>query len=191
MRGAAARACTLASALALLLASAGELRAEEFGGIGRYLGAGLNLGIDNFGSSALPVDADEGTGVSLWMGVRSSTSISGELGFDLGIFSGSNDETKATAYVGSISLNVKLYPLEGRIQPFALVGGGVGVAHLDLKSAEDSDEVGLTGRLGGGVDFHITETWSINATGAYAAQLGGIAALDHALVTVGVQAWFH
>jgi outer membrane protein W len=78
------------------------------------------------------------------------------------------------------TLDLKLYPFTGRLQPFVDLGFG----YIELDSRDNGligknfilyvpqvnvNDHELVARFGGGVDFYINETWGMNLTAAYVA----------------------
>ena len=82
----------------------------------------------------------------------------------------------------SLTLNGKLYGFLGRIQPYALFGMGGLV--FDDKRGDDS---GFLARLGGGLDFYLTDNIVLDFEAAYALPAGSIDDLQFATFGFGIQ----
>jgi opacity protein-like surface antigen len=69
-------------------------------------------------------------------------------------------------------LNAKLYPIQGRWQPYALAGMGAQLINseaVDVKTVKKPFEtdLGFVGRVGGGLAFNATRHFLIELEGAY------------------------
>jgi opacity protein-like surface antigen len=151
------------SAALLLLAGpalADDDEEPDFGRGGFYLGAGGTAGIENLD---VPGTADSSFGVHGRIGYRSAEMLAEEIqfewqnGFDLS----RGGEVDAWA----LTLNLRWYLTTGRIQPFLVTG--VGAARIKCDPCRDSRDVALLGRLGGGVDFYITESIGVTFDATY------------------------
>ncbi len=80
----------------------------------------------------------------------------------------------------SAALMGRVYLLTGRIQPYALAGGG----YLDVKLSDklgrgiSENNSGSMARWGGGIDFYATNRFVISMEGSYVLPLGGLEDLD-------------
>lgn len=188
--------------MALLLMSSSSANAQEYANEGYYAGLAYVY------ASAQGDYDEDGNGASFWAGNHglfvpwlatefqvdyldygSAKSGSGDTSFDI--------DTIQLVMTG----NLRAYPLqyfenqflEGRLQPFALVGAGVGFALVDASGDDDDadfdDESGGILRFGGGVNAFVTEAFSLNATVAYNLGLGGIDEIETLNITAGAQ--FH
>lgn len=129
------------------------------------------------------VNVDESLGLHVRGGYRYHPRIATELHFEyLEAFEVSGGGGSIGLEFWTLTTDTKIFLATGRTQPFAAVGFGVGQA----------DVVGSTGngfvaRLGGGVDFYLTERIVLALDAAYVVPTGDLANLDFVSVGWGLQ----
>lgn len=134
-------------AVLLVCASSPALAQDDFARPGCYLGLG---GANAFEGSG---DLDQGApGLQVRAGCRATEWAGFELHYE-----GIDDLGDRWA----LSVDGKLYPLHGRIQPFASLG--FGYARLDDRNVSWDFAV----RPGGGIDFYVTRNIAINLNTSY------------------------
>ena len=69
----------------------------------------------------------------------------------------------------AFTLNAKVYPLEGRIQPYALLGLGGLNTWLNSDQGQSATFTSFVGRMGVGVDVYITTNLALTGEFAYTA----------------------
>ena len=191
----------LVSLLGLALASAAQSHEEEWSDSyypharkGFYAGLGGLFALENFdrdaaiegGNTNLEIGADNGGGFGLRGGYRLHPHFASELLFQYyaGFSVNNRSNGKNDNFNGwSLTLNAKGYPLLGRIQPYAL--GGFGMLGFTEKRGPD---FGFVARLGGGVDFYLSESVMLSLEGAYVLPAGSID--DYQFATFGADIQF-
>ena len=178
-----ALAATLPSALA-------QAAGPDYAATGPYLGIGVGFGFDNFDDGVLGFDHDPAYGFDFWVGYRVYRHVAVETqleylnGFkvdlqDLSVL-------KFQALTGIV--NLKGYALTGRIQPFAVFGFGLGWGKVESNLVPVSeDELDIVVRLGGGLDYYLTEHIAIQTTAAYVFATGGLDGMDYVSLLLGAQ----
>ncbi len=163
---------------------------------GFYIGLGAQFALENFDKDPAidvpgnesDITADDGGGVELRAGYRVNPYVAGEVlfqyywGFEVrdraGALAGQNDSFDGW----TLTANAKLYPLLGRIQPYGLAG--IGGIVFNEKQGEDS---GFVARLGGGVDFYLTDRLVLDLEVAYLFPASPISELQFATFAAGLQ----
>ena len=175
---------TLLCVLPLVGALAAPARSEsgpDYARNGIYLGAGAAFAWDNFDVPSF-LSFDPADGFDAWGGYRFMERFAGELqieylnGFGIGPFNG-----QALTFTG----NLKLYLLTGRIQPFLLTGIGLGWEELAGFGA-----TGFAARFGGGLDYYLNESWSLQVSSSYVLQTGDLNGGDYVSLVTGFQYHF-
>ncbi|MCH2172010.1 porin family protein [Myxococcota bacterium] len=69
----------------------------------------------------------------------------------------------------SYTINAKLYPTEGRIQPYALAGIGGENIWFSTNLSESDSYTSFVGRFGAGVDVYLTPNLALNGEFSYVA----------------------
>jgi opacity protein-like surface antigen len=189
----------LVIALMGMLGFAAQVQAEpepDYGRPGFYLGAAFALGFENFDTGSSDVTFETAMGVDAWVGYRIIPNLAVELELEyLGGFSPAEiGGDMAHLDIFDLTTNVKGYVLTGRFQPFALIGiGMMDVSFTEAASGWDSHSQAFVGRFGIGMDFYVTENFSVGARGSYvlvsSAANGRISTenLDHMDLTIGAQ----
>jgi opacity protein-like surface antigen len=147
-----------------------------------------------------PIDAAS-PGVSIRFGYRSWEYLAFEMQMDIldGVPFTADTETSSNVTVSPIlvntTFNTKVFPLhpvlndvwDGRIQPYVIGGVGMmGGARMD----EIGTKIAVSARGGGGVDFWINNSVSINAEAAYVIAWGNIVGTRYVGTYLGV-AWHY
>jgi hypothetical protein len=127
-------------------------------------------------------------GLDLRAGYRFHERVAAEMGFDwvadYPITLGGADAGGAGNW--RYYVDVKLYLMTERIQPFALLG--MGAYHLDFMPLGTPVNIGATSfspRLGGGVDYYLTWRWGLTAEIAYVIGTRQLVNLDRLGITFG------
>jgi opacity protein-like surface antigen len=181
---------------------------EDFSRPRVYFGLGPLWALTNFhtGASALTggsgarVDADDTYGADGRIGYRVHPNIALEA---QGQFFGEADlEARlpgqtASQRIGRIQAvsatgNFKLYPITGRVQPYALGGLGLMWAHQEnsLPNAKRGNNTELAGRGGVGVDVYLDENFAVNVEGSYLVPASSLRHLPLAAMSAGIQYHF-
>jgi hypothetical protein len=160
---------------------------------GVYVGFGALVAVENFDrdtavhgtGSSQNVDGKDAGGPQVRFGYRYSPRIAGEVLFQY--YAGFNLSDDAAGvddnFDGwSMTLNGKLYAFLGRVQPYGLFGMG-GIA-FDKKRGDDA---AFLARLGGGIDFYLTDHVVIDFEAAYAMPAGSLDDLQFATFGLGIQ----
>ena len=194
----------LVAAVGLGLASSARAHEDEWSDgyypharEGLYVGLGGLFALENFDRDAaiegadtnLKIGADNAGGFELRGGYRLHPNFAGELlfqyygGFSVNKRSDDESNKEDDHFNGwSLTLNAKGYPLLGRIQPYAL--GGFGTLGFPEKRGPD---FGFVARLGGGVDFYLSEALVLAVEAAYVLPAGSIDDYQFATFGVGIQ----
>jgi opacity protein-like surface antigen len=89
----------------------------------------------------------------------------------------------------SAAANTRLYPLGGRIQPYALAGLGIiasVVEHRDRDSSIKQSNADWGFRTGAGVDFYLTGEIALSLEAVYVSTVGDIKDTDHVSIGMGI-----
>jgi len=166
----------LCSGLVILIAlsmSSGRVNAEEdYARTGGYVAVGV-LGAayteidgefeDTVGAA---VDLDETAGFQLLAGIRTDENVALEIEFEYLAPSDVEALDSKIAEIESLTttLNMKIYPMRERFQPYLLFGTGIFWTEVSQKSggSASDDDLGFVLRFGGGLDFHLTEQFFLN-----------------------------
>jgi opacity protein-like surface antigen len=148
--------------------------AQDYARSGFYVGAGVVGGsyteLEEEAEDVLPVsvDVDTAVGFEVYGGYRFHPNFAVEAEFEMLPetdidASGFGDFAEIESW--TLTGNVKVFPLTGRIQPFLLVGLGVMDAELEdtIGLGASEDETGFAARFGGGLDVYITENIAVSA----------------------------
>jgi len=188
--------------VALFFASGLAHAGDDYDRPGFYAGLGLGIGLKNFDIShpdvVDPFDEFDPSGTSvggdLWVGYRIASFIAVET--QLEYLHGWSDELYdntgtqvadftygAMAFTG----NVKAFALRGPIQPYAVVGFGLGWHRKSDIGFEETD-LGYITRIGGGVDVYgfDSDRWVLTAGATYVIGTGALSDRGYASVTAGV-----
>jgi opacity protein-like surface antigen len=155
-----------------------------------YLGGAFSIGIDNFDGTAGLSSSDEGFGFDFWLGYRINryVGVEGRIshisGFDAQ-FEGEAIDFQMFSFTG----NVKVYPITGIFQPYAILG----IGSADFKGQSLSYERNDTGVLvvvGGGIDIYVLDRFSVMAELDYIVTVGDVKGLDQIQAKAGIQFQF-
>ena len=163
---------------------------------GFYMGLGAHFALENFDKdpavevpgSDSDITADDAGGIEIRAGYRIHPRFASELlfqyywGFEVrdraGALPGVNDKFDGW----TMTLNGKLYPFLGRIQPYALAGLG-GIVFDD----KQGDDKGFVARMGGGLDFYVSDRFVLDLEIAYLFPGGSISEFQFATFSAGLQ----
>lgn len=180
-----------AAALSALPAAAEESEHAETGyaRMGLYAGAGVQGGVytqfddqlkDSFGGN---FDTDTAVGFDVFAGYRVYRYVAAELEFEM--LPAADTDVSGLGKLGSLATwafttNLKLLPLAGRVQPFALAG--IGALHAKVSasgSAVDESDADFAARFGGGVDVYVTDHIVVWARSTYVLPTGSVDFVDY------------
>jgi len=108
--------------------------------------------------------------------------VAGELAYEN---VGELDVGGAEVDLQSLFAQVKLYPLTGRIQPYALGGAGWARADFDRGAVEDLDETEPSFRVGAGIDLYVLRSFPLFAEVAYTWPTGDLDELQYWTGSIG------
>jgi opacity protein-like surface antigen len=161
---------------------------------GAYFGLGALYAVETFDSS-VPIDLDidiDGAntgGLDVRAGYRASSRIAGELLFQyydqFGLEYTLPGEPTVKEFFGGWSLtgNAKLFALQGRIQPYAVLG--LGALVLDREAGNDA---AFAARFGAGLDFYLTPHWVLDTELGYVLPTGSLS--DFPILAIGLGAQY-
>ncbi|HEU4428815.1 MAG TPA: porin family protein [Myxococcota bacterium] len=157
--------------LALALGATGAA-AQDFARSGLYgqvNGVATFESFDGVPSSGL----DTGIGASGRLGFRMTPNIAVE---GLVEYSGDFSDISGLDLTSTLFLaNARYYFLTDRIQPYAALGLGGQIFHID----PGPDEGAFAVRFGGGLDYYISETWGLTGEFAYNVATGDLDDLNY------------
>lgn len=161
----------LGIATSMLLGAAGAWAAEEeekpdYSRPGLYAGVGFARAVENFDLDAEDAGIEPGDSnvLDARLGYRLLPWLAGEVGFQyydkFNLDLAGQDYAKLDGW--SVTGNVKGYPIQGRIQPYGLLGAGVIQLNANGKSPGvtingEDDAIDFVLRFGGGFDAYINE----------------------------------
>lgn len=174
-------------AFAMRASAQGE---EDFGRTGFYVGALAAYSFENFDTDATGVNVKNALGFDLRVGYRAHPNVAVE-----GSFQHFKDRELQPPGGPSVDLlswgfwmNVKLYALTGRVQPYALIAPGV--MHLDAGRSRlmgiSRDDNGFAPRGGLGFDVYATQNIAATLEASYVFTTFDIEDKDHIPVVLGV-----
>jgi opacity protein-like surface antigen len=169
-------------AFSLCAGVAVSAEAGDFSRSGPYLGLGGTFGTDLFENDVenvvedvtgtpVDLDIDNSWGLNTVLGYRMLPFLATELqyeyidSFQIAVSSPASSKLDLTGHVAT--LNLKLVLPTWRIQPYLLLG--IGAAYYNANGSVlntnlfSNDEWVLAGRVGGGIDFYLTEHLVLNA----------------------------
>lgn len=155
-----------------------------------YMGGAFTVGIENFDKAAGRASSDEAYGFDMWLGYRMNRYLGfeGRLGHITGFDTKFQDEP-VTFELLSFTGNLKMYPIEGMFQPYAILGAGT----ADLKTKSSTLKLKNSGMLivlGGGIDIYVLDRFSLLAEIDYLITDGDVEGFDLIEVKVGIQFQF-
>ena len=158
---------------------------------GFYFGGAFAVGLEQFDDFGASADFDEAFGLDLWGGYRLNRilGLEGQFtyleGFDTQVLGVDVDFT-----IVAVTANAKLFALAGRIQPFALIGVGVGYYEANIAGGFSVDESDAIIRVGGGVDLYFLDGFAFVAGVDYVITTGDIKDADILQLKFGLQHQF-
>lgn len=158
-------------------------RSHDFG---PYLGGSLAIGVEQFNDVPSGDDYDEGFGFDIWVGSRihRHVGVEGQLsyieGFELQGTGIDFNHLNGTA-------NLKLFPFDGKIQPWVLAGAGVGRFELEEPDGYTLSDTGGVMRVGTGVDIYLNDSIALVGGLGYLFTAGDIVDNDILEIKFGVQ----
>ncbi|MFN2427353.1 MAG: outer membrane beta-barrel protein [Candidatus Binatia bacterium] len=148
-----------------------------------YLGAGALFSIENF-----RCDADNAWGYNIRGGRRINEMFAVEAEWEHPVdkFDDANvvdgfGRLNGDFDVWNITANGKFYPIQGRFQPYALVGAGYGQADLP-----HDDNGGFVARFGIGLDVLIMDNFGISSEVGYVLGTGALSDYDQIPISLGL-----
>lgn len=191
----------LAALLGTLLLATTPALAEDgydrkdtsFGRAGAYLSGGVGGAVETFDNTG-GIDFDSAFLIGARLGYRANRFLALEGTVDYSVtgfeFSSGANEAEFEALLATGTL--KLYPIDGRLQPFLLGGGGVLRIDPECKSGGTtvacpvSEEMDFAGRIGGGIDVYVFKNLAVSGEVAYVIPTGDLE--DASFVTFGAYA---
>ncbi len=155
---------------------------EDFARSGPYgivLGVGAIETFDNTG----PFDFSNGGGFNVRAGWRLWPYLAAEMQFEY--VTGFSD-LGLDIDVWNVTWNAKAFLLTGRWQPYALFGMGVAEANLDGPGGS-IDENDFAIRVGGGLDFYVTEHVALTVESAWIKPTDDIKDVNYVTIGGGIQ----
>jgi opacity protein-like surface antigen len=147
---------------------------------------------------------DDSAGAAIRLGYRAHAHVAAELryewleGFDSSGFIPAFADPALNLPDGDAELDThqatlaaKLFVLTGRVQPYALVGGGLLVVNTELKADKFKKpfrvQLGFAGRFAAGVDLYLTEHIVLGAEAAYLVPTGPVSGERYGSFELGLQ----
>lgn len=154
--------------------------------LGPYVGGSFSLGFEQFDNTEPGDDFDQGFGFDLWAGSRihPHVGVEGQLSFLRGF------EIEGTGIDFNHlngTANLKLYPLEGPVQPWVLAGAGVGRFEREEPDGYTLADTGGVMRVGAGVDVYLNDHVSLVGGIGYLFTAGDIVDTDVMEMKFGLQ----
>jgi opacity protein-like surface antigen len=179
---------------------------EGYARNGVYLIAAAAYAVENFDLDPRPADFRNSFGAGARLGYRLHPLFAAEAqyewigGFDeYGLVPEGGGKIKAGEIIAhAATVNVKVFPLRGRVQPYALVGVGVGSSEIKervrtpldgegfVTTEINTQDQGFVSRYGVGIDLYGDEAWGMFVEGAYVLPTGGLRDLDYISVQWGL-----
>ncbi len=153
---------------------------------GPYIGGSFSIGVEQFDNTVPGDDFDQGFGFDIWAGSRihPHVGVEGQLSYLKGF------EIEGTGIDFSHlngTANLKLYPLEGMVQPWVLVGAGVGRFEREEPDGYTLADTGGVMRVGTGVDVYLNDHISLVGGVGYLFTAGDIVDTDVVEMKFGLQ----
>lgn len=187
--------------LIVLVVAAAASRADgPFSRPGGYASAGIGGAFETFHGDFDPLNQDVSN--AFIVGGRLGSRANRFLAFDASVdytvkgFELSEDASRSVDARTLLGFaNMRLFPIGGRIQPFALAGAGVLWADLACSDSSGgthcaaagfgTSELAFAGRVGGGLDVYLTRHLAVSGELAYVMPTGALA--DMRFLTFGAQ----
>lgn len=194
-----AYACLLASVLVLGLSVPAAAQTVSdwddsyypFSREGVFIGMSAVVALENYDKDPLidndmvDISADDAGGFDLRVGYRIHPLFAAEILFQYWAGFEVNERTMGIndKFNGwSLMVNTKLYPLGGRIQPYAVMG--IGALVFTEKKGDDAD---FAARMGAGIDFYLSDTFVVDLEVGYMLPTGSLAAFQFTTIGAGIQ----
>ena len=154
------------------------------GPYGSFSGA---YAFEDWNQSNNETPADDTFGFNLRLGARISEWVAVEL--QLEYFDDFFPDDRPDYSTVSVFANTRVYPLSGRLQPYAI--GGLGIISTVVDHREPGSSYGRSTadwgfRFGAGVDFYYTDHIALTVEGAYILTVGEVKDTDHVSMGVGI-----
>ena len=178
-----APAAALAAALAASVAAPPASAEADYSRTGWYAGARGVYAVENFDVAG---NAANDFGFNLFAGYRLFSFLSSDFEFeyiDALRVSGNAGNPNFDVRTFVLAWNFRAYPLSPllepssplqRVQPYLSAGVSNQWVQLQRLPSGDRDEGNFAGRLGGGVDFYLTENWVLTADAIYTIGSGDV-----------------
>ena len=164
-------------AMALLTTSVAE--ADDFRRSGLYMGLsgafGISLFEDDFDTSSLSNPRlGDSAGFQIKLGYRLNDWLAVEAQYEWlneFVLTQTNEAiyestTAAEFRPQTVTANLKLILPVGRVEPHLILGVGIGLWEATvIRSGVSKSNSAFAGRIGTGIDFHLTPSWVLNASG--------------------------
>jgi hypothetical protein len=187
---------SLLAVFVALLASpwlgAARASAQDYVREGWYVGARGVYALEDFDIDA---SVDDDFGFNLFAGYRMFRGLATDFEFEyVDALSARGDPAGPDFDVRTFVLgwNFRVYPLAWtfapgsvfqRVQPYLSAGPSLQWVQLQRLPGQDQDEGAIAGRLGGGIDFYLTESLALSADAKYT--LGGGDVSDYRYLSIG------
>ena len=153
---------------------------------GWYAGAGLALGFEQFDGTG-GADIDTAVGFDIWAGYRLIPNLAVEGQFEyVNGFDSARVETQGL----TATANLKAFLMTGQVQPHVLIGVGLGWADASAAgpiATRIASDTAFILRFGGGVDFWVSENFSLGTTVTYVLGTGDLDGFDYIALGFGSQ----
>jgi opacity protein-like surface antigen len=134
--------------------------AQDYARPGLYAQGNFVIGIENFDDTPSNL-VDTAYGVSGRIGYRMAPMFAIESQFE---YTGDFSDVSGLDLTGKlVTVNGKFFFLQEELQPYALAGFGGSWVDFDPGPDEDAFVV----KLGGGIDFYLSESWGVNGEVVY------------------------
>lgn len=154
---------------------------------GPYVSFSGAFAFETWPDSNKDAGAEDSFGFNLRVGARTSQWVSVEL--ELEYIDDFFPNEKLDFGVVSVFGNTRLYPLSGRIQPYAL--GGLGIVATVVDHRETGSSFGQSTadwgfRLGAGVDLYYTDHIALSVEAVQVFTVGSVKDINHVSLGVGI-----
>jgi len=158
---------------------------DDYAKSGIYLGGGVGIGLPVFDVDG--VDLGEAIGFDVRFGYRVAPNFAAEVQLDY-VFDFKDSELKASLDAMALTANAKVFLLTGDIQPYALIGLGVGRQTGNFGDYKGAT-VGYVNRFGAGVDFYGSDDdgLALSVGASYVLGTGDLASTRYVSITAGLQ----
>jgi opacity protein-like surface antigen len=161
--------------------------AADYARTGMYLAVSGVYVVENWAGSNDDAGAEDSQGFNLRVGARISewASIELELEWIDDFFPDERQDFQLVTVVA----NTRVYPLGGRIQPFALAGLGIVatvVDHRDRDSSVKQSNADWGFRAGAGVDLYLTDQIAVSIEATQTWTVGDVKNIHHVSIGIGI-----